>query len=145
MADLNNVPQIVTLDNLKDFKDSMLDSIGATLGNKQSLVQPENDSIKNNVSHSAFFGESHAILPINNKNLKNVLVSGFSNIAADWNQTVLGTFNKPVKDALFVVGNGTSDFTRNNTFEIFKDKSAQEILDIDVEEIFDKIEKQEEN
>lgn len=124
MSDSNKTPQIVTYDTLLEFKNQLLNSIGITLGGK-SIIQ-QSSKVLNKAVNSAFFGENHSIkseLLSNsaNKGLKNVLVSGYGNIASSWNQTVLGTFNKQVDDTLLIVGNGTSDKDRNNILEVFKD------------------------
>lgn len=42
------------------------------------------------------------------------------NIATGTNQVVIGTYNDVNEDALFIVGNGESEATRNNAFEVLK-------------------------
>lgn len=52
---------------------------------------------------------------------------GHSTIASAYAQTVFGRFNKINDDALFIIGNGTSDAdeNRNNAFIIYKDGHAE--------------------
>lgn len=126
-----NVPQILTLEALTKFKEDFVKSIGINLGHNNSIVLAANKDVQK-VANSAIIGENHAIelitlntedsnLNFNKQSLKNVLIAGQSNIATSWNQTIIGSFNKPVSDAAFLVGTGTSELTRNNAFEIYKD------------------------
>jgi hypothetical protein len=126
-----NVPQILTLEALTKFKEDLVKSIGINLGHNNSIVLAANKDVQK-VANSAIIGENHTIelitlntedsnLNFNKQSLKNVLIAGQSNIATSWNQTIIGSFNKPVSDAAFLVGTGTSELTRNNAFEIYKD------------------------
>jgi hypothetical protein len=49
---------------------------------------------------------------------------GQGNIATELAQDVIGRYNKVNKNAIAIVGNGTSDTDRNNAFEVLKDGSA---------------------
>jgi hypothetical protein len=130
---MSNIPeqdsyQIVTLDDLKVFRQELLNSIGVKLGNNNSIIQLSNDKVYK-VANSAFIGEGHKTPdPTTNEDgttsrigLKNIFVAGHGNSVNAWNQSVFGTFNKEVKEALFIVGNGTSDFIRNNVLEVHTD------------------------
>jgi hypothetical protein len=126
MSNIENSPEIVTLDTLKLFKAQLLESIGIKLGNTNSIIQASNEEVYK-VANSAFIGEAHKTpLPVDGirKGLKNVLVSGQGNTANAWNQTVLGTFNKPEENALFIIGNGTSELLQNNIIEVHKNGSV---------------------
>lgn len=51
--------------------------------------------------------------------------SGKYTIAIGDNQTVIGQYNELDDDALFIVGNGDGQYTRNNAFAVHKDGSAE--------------------
>ncbi len=53
--------------------------------------------------------------------MDNTHASGESTIASAKNQFVVGQYNKENPDALFIVGNGTSEENRSNAFEVLKD------------------------
>lgn len=121
MSEELNKPQIITAETLVAFKEELLKSIGITISNK-SLIQSDSfDTQGSNIDkavNSAIFGSEHKIdAP---KGVKNVLISGYNNIANTWNQTVLGQFNVPNSDALFILGNGAGDLKRSNAIEILK-------------------------
>ena len=52
-----------------------------------------------------------------------VALGGSNLISISGNQVVIGTFNNPNTNSLFVVGSGTSDTNRRNVFEIRQDGS----------------------
>jgi hypothetical protein len=115
-------PQIVTIETLNTFKNQILDSIGIAIGKTtenagtiHSIIQVDNPKILK-VSNSAAFGTGH-IADTSKQGLKNILVSGQGNIVNSWNQTVIGTFNKPVENTLFVIGNGSGETQRQNIFK----------------------------
>lgn len=126
-----SVPQILTLEALTKFKEDFVKSIGINLGHNNSIVLAANKNLEK-VANSVIIGENHIIEPIiletadsnlnlSQQSLKNVLIAGQNNIATGWNQTIIGSFNKPNSEAAFLIGTGTSDFTRNNAFEVYKD------------------------
>jgi hypothetical protein len=132
MNGVTQAPQIITIDTLDQFKEQLLDSVGIRLTkNSNSLILKSNEIKDQTIANSAIFGENHSLpieLSYNDtekgttvKGLKNVLVTGQNNIPSAWNQTITGTFNKINKDALFIIGNGTSNLTRNNVLEVHKD------------------------
>lgn len=111
--------EIVTLDTLSLFKDELLNSLGITASNK-SIIQTENFGT-NKISNSIIIGTDNNIeLPESENGLKNILVSGQGNIATAWNQTVLGNFNNPNTEALFIIGTGIGSNKRKNSFEVLK-------------------------
>jgi hypothetical protein len=52
-----------------------------------------------------------------------VAIGGSNLISTSGNQVVIGTFNNPNTNSLFVVGSGTSDSNRKNVFEVRPDGS----------------------
>jgi hypothetical protein len=52
-----------------------------------------------------------------------VAIGGSNLISTSGNQVVIGTFNNPNTNSLFVVGSGTSDSNRRNVFEVRPDGS----------------------
>jgi hypothetical protein len=119
---------IVTFGSLALFKDELVNSLGIKLGNTNSLIQ-QNAGEVYKVANSAFIGEAHQTpLPVidadNNtvrKGLKNVFVAGLGNSATAWNQSILGTFNAEDPNALFIIGNGTGEYTRHNVLQVNTD------------------------
>lgn len=55
---------------------------------------------------------------------KNAHASGLGTIASANNQTAIGQYNATDANALFIIGNGTSDTSRNNAFIVNKDGTA---------------------
>ena len=54
---------------------------------------------------------------------ENSHAGGLGTIASAENQTAIGMYNKENPNALFIVGNGTSNTDRHNAFEVYKDGS----------------------
>ena len=50
--------------------------------------------------------------------------SGYGTITGRDNQTVVGEYNEPLSNALFIVGNGGGDKVRNNAFVVLEDGTA---------------------
>ena len=65
-----------------------------------------------------FAGDYNTVLGDNS-----VALGGSNLISISGNQVVVGTFNNPNTNSLFVVGSGTSDTNRRNVFEIKQDGS----------------------
>lgn len=56
---------------------------------------------------------------------KCVFAHGTANKSSRDNQTILGAYNNPNSDALFIIGNGTSNANRLNVFEVLDDGRAK--------------------
>jgi hypothetical protein len=65
-----------------------------------------------------FAGDYNAVFGNNS-----VAIGGSNLISISGNQVVIGTFNDPNTNSLFVVGSGTSDINRRNVFEVKQDGS----------------------
>jgi hypothetical protein len=65
-----------------------------------------------------FAGDYNAVFGDNS-----VAIGGSNLISTSGNQVVIGTFNNPNTNSLFVVGSGTSDTNRRNVFEVRPDGS----------------------
>ena len=65
-----------------------------------------------------FAGDYNAVFGDNS-----VAIGGSNLISISGNQVVIGTFNDPNTNSLFVVGSGTSDTNRRNVFEVKQDGS----------------------
>jgi hypothetical protein len=128
MSDLNDTPQIITLETLQTFKDELTNNFGLKLNTTNSLIQLNNNDLffENNtakVINSAVFGSEHEVSE-DADYPQNVLVAGFGNVVSNDNQVVFGTFNKiPSKNAILAIGNGTGKAFRNNVLEIHTDGS----------------------
>lgn len=111
-----NAPKIVTLESLESFKNQFTDILGIKLNSNinKSLVQI-NAGTDIKVTHSAIFGINHQA-----SEQENILIAGLGNKAVADNQTVLGTYNNSNSDALFIVGNGSTDEIRSNAFTVLK-------------------------
>jgi hypothetical protein len=66
-----------------------------------------------------FAGDNNAVFGNNS-----VALGGSNLISISGNQVVMGTFNNPNTNALFVVGSGASDVNRRNVFEVRPDGSV---------------------
>ena len=128
MSDLNDTPQIITLETLQTFKDELTNNFGLKLNTTNSLIQLNNNDLffENNtakVINSAVFGSEHEVSD-DADYPQNVLLAGFGNVVSNDNQVVFGTFNKiPSKNAILTIGNGTGKAFRNNVLEIHTDGS----------------------
>ncbi len=119
-------PQIVTIDILKGFKNLFLNTVKLQAESTNiinSIVQLNaNNDINTgntkalNVKDSAIFGTAHEA-----DRRVNVFMAGKGNIAAANSQTIFGNFNKADANALFIIGNGTSETNRSNIVSITKD------------------------
>ena len=69
-------------------------------------------------------GRSHAEGYLTEASGHNSHASGSGTKATASNQTAIGQYNKVNSNALFIVGNGTSDTARSNAFEVLKDGTA---------------------
>lgn len=124
-----NSPQIITLETLDAFKNEFLTSVHLMPSSDNlvnSIVQIDANVDKNTfisnilkVKDSVIFGTNHSA-----NTLSNVFIAGRGNIATSNNQTILGQFNSPNSDGLFIVGSGTSASNRKNSLVINKNGSV---------------------
>jgi hypothetical protein len=94
MSDLNDTPQIITLETLQTFKDELTNNFGLKLNTTNSLIQLNNNDLffENNtakVINSAVFGSEHEVSE-DADYPQNVLVAGFGNVVSNDNQVVFG-------------------------------------------------------
>ena len=129
MPDINNIPQIITLETLTAFKNELSANLGLKLNTTNSLIQLNNpdlfftDSFAAKVVDSAIFGAEHEI-SADADYPKNTFIAGFGNIVSNDNQAIFGTFNTiPRKDALISIGNGVGKTLRSNVLEVLNDGS----------------------
>jgi hypothetical protein len=121
---MNNIPEIITLDSLQQFKNELLTDIKLNSDSnniKNSIVQLNaNKDLTADIEHplkvkdSVIFGVGHEASAVNNKGLINVFIAGKGNKAITNNQTIFGTYNKVDQNAVFMVGVGSSEQDRHN-------------------------------
>jgi hypothetical protein len=134
---MSTTPEIVTIDVLKGFKQQLVNSLGLFMSkeghNYNSIIQSGNNYIQY-TANSVIVGSGHKTdntdVEQEKKGLKNIFITGQNNIANSWNQAIFGAFNEPNEQAALIIGNGTSDLNRKNSFTIYKngDISINDLL-----------------
>lgn len=107
-------------------KDNNYKSVRSHIGGNSNIVNQATDSFiegagnsVNNAYRSTIFGEYNTIqgashATVFGQNNKNGIYNGVAT-------AVFGSYNSPIKNLIFMVGNGTSDTNRSNAFAVDKD------------------------
>lgn len=96
-----------------------------TIGNPSSTKGCSNNFVANSsniVDNTSANANNTAVFGLENTaKHSGVFINGHGNKSSNIYQTVIGTYNKDNSDALLIVGNGTADADRKNSFEVLKD------------------------